>query len=370
MPVNSSMETTKLKAKKSKKGKIFFSKVKRKFLKHVWIARIALIIFVISAFYLLYLLLSFLFGSLGVNSYTKLVGDFILTPAQKIQTTEDRTNILILGRSGEGHDSPDLTDTIIFASVGHTDHSVKLISLPRDIWIPELRAKLNSTYYWGNQRQKGGGIILAKSTVESILGQPVHYGLVIDFSGFMKMVDVLGGVEIDVERAFVDEKYPIAGKENDECDGDLEYKCRYETVSFEKGKQIMDGETALKFVRSRNAEGDEGTDLAREARQQKVIAAVQKEVFSSRVLLSPKKMLSIWKVVSGSVETDIDSSAGAILLRRLLQAKGQMDSHVLPEDFLVNPPIQPKYDNLYVFIPAGDGWKEVHSWVRGILFGN
>ncbi|MEJ2441683.1 MAG: LCP family protein, partial [Patescibacteria group bacterium] len=99
-------------------------------------------------------------------------------PAQKIQTTEDRTNILILGRSGEGHDSPDLTDTIIFASVGHTDHSVKLISLPRDIWIPELRAKLNSTYYWGNQRQKGGGIILAKSTVESILGQPVHYGLV------------------------------------------------------------------------------------------------------------------------------------------------------------------------------------------------
>jgi LCP family protein required for cell wall assembly len=364
------MQTTKLKVKKSKKGKIFFSKLKRRILKHIWLARIGLIILVVSGFYLLYLLFSFLLGSLGITSYTKLIGDFIFTPTQKIQATEDRTNILILGKSGEGHDAPDLTDTIILASVGHTNPSIALISLPRDIWVPELRAKLNSTYYWGNQKQGGGGLILAKSTVESIAGQPVHYGLVIDFSGFMEIVDVLDGVEVDVERSFTDEKYPIAGKENDECDGDLEYKCRYETISFEKGKQTMDGETALKFVRSRNAEGDEGTDLAREARQQKVIAAVQREIFSSKVLLSPKRMLSVWKVVSNSIETDIDSSAGAILLRRLLQAKGQMKSHVLSEDFLVNPPIQSRYDNLYVFIPAGDGWEEVHNWVRDILFNN
>ncbi len=361
------METIKLKSKKIGKKEIAFSRIKRKILKHVWLARIGLIALVISVFYLLCLLMSLLLRNIGIASYTKLIGDFIFTPAQKIQTKENRTNILILGKGGEGHDAPDLTDTIILGSVDNLDPSITLISLPRDIWIPELRAKLNSAYYWGNQKKENGGLILAKSTVEDIVGQPIHYGLVIDFSGFMEIVDVLGGVEVNVERAFVDEKYPIAGKENDECDGDKEYKCRYETIRFDEGVQTMDGETALKFVRSRNAEGDEGTDIARQGRQQKVLMAIQSKVLSWNVLLSPKKILSAWKVVGDSVETDIDASAGVILMKRFLQAKGQMGSRVLSEDFLENPPIQAKYDNLYVFIPKEEGWEKVHAWVESIL---
>lgn len=269
------MQIIKQSFKKSDKRKIVISRIKRRLLKHVWLVRASLITLILLGFYLFYFLASLILGRLGVTSYLGLIGDFIFTPTQKIQTREDRTNILILGKGGKGHEAPDLTDTVIFASINHTDPSLSLVSLPRDIWIPELRAKLNSTYYWGNQKKDGGGLILTKATVESIVGQPVHYGLVIDFSGFMKIVDVLGGVEVDVERGFVDEKYPIAGKEDDECDGDLEYKCRYETIRFEEGAQTMNGETALIFARSRNAEGDEGTDLAREIRQQKILAAIQ-----------------------------------------------------------------------------------------------
>ncbi len=364
------MQDIKQSFKKPDKRKIAISRFKRKLLKHVWLVRVGLITLIFLGFYLLYFLISLMLGKLGVTSYLGLIGDFIFTPTQKIQTREDRTNILILGKGGEGHEAPDLTDTVIFASITHVDPSLSLVSLPRDIWIPELRAKLNSTYYWGNQKKEGGGLILAKSTVESIIGQPVHYGLVIDFSGFMRIVDVLGGVEVDVERGFVDEKYPIAGKEDDECNGDLEYKCRYETIRFGKGVQTMDGETALIFARSRNAEGDEGTDLAREIRQQKILAAIQAKTLSSEVLFSPNKILSVWEVVLESVETDIDPSAGAILARRLFQTRNQIESHVLSEDLLINPPVQYKYDNLYVFVPEAGDWEEVHSWIENVLSNN
>ena len=210
-------------------------------------------------------------------------------------------------------------------------------------------------------------MILAKSTVEEIVGLPVHYALVIDFSGFKEIIDVLGGIEVDVERSFVDEKYPIPGKENDECEGDPEFKCRYETLSFEKGKVTMDGETALKFVRSRNAEGDEGTDLARAARQQKVIVALKNKILSLKILLSPKKLLAVYDEMKKSIETDIDGPTAAILVRRILESRDNVEQHVVSEEFLTNPPISPRYDNQYVFLPKDGDWEPLHSWVSCLL---
>ena len=295
--------------------------------------------------------------------------DFIFTPQEKIQTNEGRTNILVLGKGGEGHEAPDLTDTIIYLSISHKPASVSLISLPRDIWVPQIRAKVNSAYYWGNQRQKGGGTILAKSTVEEIVGQPIHYALVVDFAAFKNVVDILGGVEVEVERSFTDEKFPIPGKENDECGGDPEFSCRYETIHFEKGLKTMDGDTALKFVRSRNAEGDEGTDIAREARQQKVIAAIKKKILGKEVVLSLDKLLALSEVARQHIETDMTASSIAIIARRALGAKDEVSSFVLPDRFLLNPPRSARYDNLYVFIPQKGDWGDVHLWVDCIVEG-
>lgn len=361
------MEEEKIVSKKLTKKAVKLSRIKRRLLKHLWLVRGGLVLLVLLVLCLFYLFVSLLLGGLGVNSYTRFVGDFIFTPMQKIQVSENRTNVLILGKGGANHETPDLTDTIIFASISHSDPSITLVSLPRDIWIPELRAKLNSAYYWGNQKQEKGGLILAKSTVEEIVGKPVHYGVVIDFSGFTKIIDVLGGVEVDVERAFTDKKYPIPGKENDDCHGDPEYLCRYETISFRKGKQAMDGETALKFARSRNAEGDEGTDFARAARQQKILNAIREKFLSSKILFSPKKMLAAWRVILDFTEIDTDVSAGAILTRRVLQGNKQMKSYVLGEEFLTNPPISPEFDSLYVFIPKNESWSGVHQWIEIIL---
>src|SRR3990167_5619174 len=267
------------------KKDIFISRLKRRFLRNIWVARLAIFSLIILAIYFVSVFFGIIFNKIGISKYTGIVYDFVFTPEKKIATTAGRTDILIMGKAGEGHTAPDLTDTIIFVSVSHIDSSVILLSLPRDIWIPSLRAKLNSAYYWGNQKQEKGGLILAKSSTEEIVGKPIHYGIIVDFSGFKRIIDVLGGIKVEVQTSFIDEKYPIAGRENDECDGDPDFKCRYESVKFDAGVQSMDGETALKFVRSRNAEGDEGTDLARSARQQKVIAATKDRVLKPDVFL-------------------------------------------------------------------------------------
>lgn len=347
---------------------IAYSRLKRRLLKHLWLVRIGLIASVFLAVYLIFSLFVLIARKTPVGYYGKLLGDFIFTPQQKIESIEGRTNVLILGKGGEGHEAPDLTDTIIFASISHDDSRIVLISLPRDIWISALRAKLNSTYYWGNQRQGGGGLILTKSSVEEIVGVPVHYGVVVDFSGFKRIIDTLGGIEVEVERSFTDKRYPIPGREDDDCgDEDPDFLCRYETIQFEKGRQLMDGETALKFARSRNAEGEEGTDFARARRQEKVLTAIKKRALSIDILLSPKKVLELLGVVQKSVETDIDSSAAAILARRTVSAKDNIYTHVLPEGFLERPPISPRHDNLYIFIPKDGSWDKVHAWVECVL---
>lgn len=370
-PGDISKKVTRIRRKKKNKRSRFFLRLKRRTLKHVWLVRAGILAGIILGAYVLLLLFSSTFQNTALGKYIGFAGDFVFTPSEKIETFSGRTNILILGKGGEGHEAPDLTDTIIFASIRHEEPAVTLVSLSRDIWIPEIRAKLNSTYYWGNQKKEGGGLILANATVEKIAGAPVHYGVVVDFSGFIRIIDELGGIKVEVGRSFTDGKYPISGREDDECgEEDPEFLCRYETISFDKGEQIMNGETALKFARSRNAEGDEGTDFARAERQQKVIEAIREKSLSRSVLLNPRKILNLLRVARESVETDIDTPAFAVLARRIFDARENVVSKVLPEQFLINPPISSRYDSQYVFIPKDDTWEEVNEWIECVLENN
>jgi len=170
-----------------------------------------------------------------------------------------------------------------------------------------------------------------------------------------------------VERSFTDTKYPIAGKENDLCDGDKEFKCRYETLSFVQGGQKMDGELALKYVRSRNGDNGENTDLAREARQQKVITAIKNEVLSVGGLINFSRDIKIYKALKASVETNIDRKAGLVLAQRLFLARDNIASYIFPDDLLVSPPVSARYDNQYVFIPKIGNWEEIGNWFNNLL---
>jgi LCP family protein required for cell wall assembly len=324
-----------------------------------------------------------LFKDSFIGKYMGLTRNFIYSPEGKIESFQGRTNILLLGKGGAGHEAPDLTDTMILVSVDNETPDIFMLSIPRDIWMPAIRAKINSAYYWGNQKENNsgydngvgsGGLVLSKASVEEVVGIPVHYAAVLDFDGFVEVIDVVGGIEVDVKEGFTDENFPIPGKEDDECGGDPELRCRYEVIEFRKGPQVMDGQTALKFVRSRYAEGEQGTDFAREERQQLVIASLKQNLLSRKVLMSPKTLFAIRDVLVQYTQTDITESEASILARFIFDARENLESEVLPEEFLENPEISPRYDDQYVLIPRDDDpetpehdWSRVYEWVEDKL---
>ncbi len=356
--------------KNQKKAKIEYSRIKRQILSHVLLVRI----FIIAIFLgVLFLIISFgVKGARALNIplYFDTAYNFVKAPVEKLASFNGRTNILVMGKAGGVHDGPELTDTMMLVSVSLTSPNIKIISIPRDTWIPEIRAKINSAYYWGNQKTVGGGITFAKAISEEVVGVPIHYGVVIDFSGFRDIINEIGGISVDVPNSFTDYYYPIAGRENDTCGGhDPKFMCRYETLTFTSGLQMMDGDTALKFVRSRHALGVEGTDIAREARQAKVIDAIKDKLVDKKTYQNPSRDIAILKVVLKSIQTDIDYPTAGILARLIYNDRNSINSFLIPAELMTNPPISKIYDMQSVFIPkAGSGkWQEINKWVASVL---
>jgi len=292
-----------------------------------------------------------------------------------LKETSGRTNILLLGKPGGNHEGADLTDTIIFSSINLKTEDITVVSLPRDIWVSSLKNKINSAYEIGEEKKEGGGMILTKAVVSDILGQPIHYVALIDFSGFKKLVDLLGGLEIEVEEAFDDYKYPLEGKENDLCDGDPNYGCRFEHLHFDQGLQWMDGERVLKYVRSRQAEGDEGTDFARSRRQQKVLLALRAEILSRETFLNPGKILAMKKIFGESIATDIQTTEiddflkiakkiNSAKIETLVLDTGDKESG--REGLLVNPPTW-EYNGTWVLLPRSGSWEEIQQYLNSQL---
>ncbi|MFH1255516.1 MAG: LCP family protein, partial [bacterium] len=202
----------------------------------------------------------------------------------------DRINILLLGIGGKNHDGGLLTDTIILASLKPSEKKLSLLSIPRDLAAPIENMgwkKINSVNAYAEMKNPGSGGLAISQTISDIFQIPVDYYLTIDFTGFEKIIDDLGGVEIDVENSFDDYKYPILGNE------DAPWDQRFEHLHIEEGKQTMDGKTALKYTRSRHAYGIEGSDFARSKRQQKVLEAVKEKVASLNILFKPTMISKI-----------------------------------------------------------------------------
>ena len=305
------------------------------------------------------------------------------------ESTPERINVLLLGIGGPSHEGPNLTDTIILASLNLKDPKITLISLPRDIWSTDIKGKINKAYANGEEAKKRGGLILAKSVVGKITGQKIDYGVVIDFSGFVKAVDLMGGLDINIDKTFDDYEYPITGQEDNPCgnkEEDLEklatassqlevFPCRYEQLHFDKGLNHMDGTTALKFVRSRHAKGSEGSDFARSQRQEKVIKAFMEKTFSLQILVNPTKIIGLYDTVKDSVDTDIAQNEfdDFIKLAQKFQ-NAKVESVVIDYGdqknerggLLTHPQISERQNFEWVLIPriGENNFSEVQEYIR------
>ncbi|OGD71041.1 hypothetical protein A3A84_02785 [Candidatus Collierbacteria bacterium RIFCSPLOWO2_01_FULL_50_23] len=301
-----------------------------------------------------------------VNLFT-----FLKSPQSVLESTNGRTNFLVLGVRGEGSDSPDLTDTMIIASYSYANKNLTLVSIPRDLWVSSLKTKINSVYHYGNFREpNGGGIKLAQSAILETLGLPIHHTAVIDFSLFRDAIDLVDGVDINVATGFTDNQFPIEGRENS-----LPITSRYETLTFAAGANHMDGTTALKFVRSRRAEGDEGTDIARDRRQQQVVAALKQKLLAPGFIVNRNKLVTFYKISRDHLDTNIDEKVYPSLVRLAFDSYRQSIKKIVlsytPDEngvaILENPPATSTYLNQWVLIAKDNNWPALQQYLTNKL---
>lgn len=210
------------------------------------------------------------------------------------------TTFLVVGIGGAGHDGGNLTDSIQVINIADKPDHATLVSIPRDLYINMSNlglgnsAKINELYARSLKLHNGDKELalgdLSKKITE-ITGQKIDHVALIDFSWFIQFIDLIGGIEIDVPKSIVDMSYP-----------DNNYG--YQVFRINAGKQVLDGKTALKYVRSRHST----SDFDRSIRQQLVLQAIRDKVFSIDTLTSPSKIQDLYDSLKEHVWTDLDVS--------------------------------------------------------------
>jgi LCP family protein required for cell wall assembly len=198
-------------------------------------------------------------------------------------------NVLILGVDRRPEQSYVVrSDTMMLMRVDPGRPRIALLSIPRDLYVDvpgHGSNRVNTAHFWGENAGEGQGPQLAMDTVAQNFNVPVHHYIRLDFSAFRTIVDTVGGVDIMVERPVVDYAYPTED---------------YGTIAIEipAGLQHMDGETALRYARSRHG----SSDFDRAARQQEVIVAL------AHKLMEPDTwpmLPAVYQVIQAHTDTDL-----------------------------------------------------------------
>lgn len=234
---------------------------------------------------------------------------------EDLAVSNERLNILLLGIDRRPKEpGPFRTDTMILLSFDLTNKTASMLSLPRDLWVTipgYWEDRINTAHVIGDARgYPGGGIALAKKTVQHNLGVPVHRAVRIDFQGFVKLIDAIGGVTIDVPSRVYDARYP-----------DNNYG--YMVVDIPAGVQQMDGERALQYARSRHG----SSDYDRMARQQQVILAARDKILSLHFNLA--KIPEMLSLLGDSIYTDLPLSDILVLADMAMEIKAENIRHAV-----------------------------------------
>jgi len=273
----------------------------------------------------------------------------------------DRVTFLLLGIRGE--DDPWgglLTDVVMLASLDKKSGEVVLISIPRDLFltIPDarVRSKINAAYAFGVK--KGGskvGLQYAKNTVEWVTGASIDHTVLIDFTAFDELLKIVGGVDIYLDKPFVEALQWHCDEKGANC------------VSFEvpAGHNHLSSEDALYYIRSRYS----SSDFDRARREQQVLIALAERATSLGVLLNPVKVFNMLDVFGSHVKTDMNLNQ----MRDLLTLANQysLDQNTItqihldnsPDGYLVSSIIQKQY----VLLPKGGDFNAVRNYVKSHL---
>jgi anionic cell wall polymer biosynthesis LytR-Cps2A-Psr (LCP) family protein len=353
---------------------------------------------------ILFAILLIFIGMKAASWYEKIKIDGPKTGKNETKPPVEKTEytILLAGYGGPGHDGAYLTDTLMVAHIDKKTKKVVLFNVPRDLWVKvpskdpksNTHSKINALYQMAlfpedypnipkEYQGKDNAPTFLKKVITEVTGFEVDYFVGIDFGGFRQLIDTLGGVDVNVRTTFTDYEYPIDGHEDDPCgkkDTELEdavkqateepvlaFPCRYETLHFDQGPIHLDGETALKYARSRHSLQD-GSDFGRAARQQQVIEAVKDKVFSITFI---PKILPLIDTLSNNIRTDISASEMDNFIGQAASANDyKITNYVMSTDEVLMNDVSADGQYILVSKDGLDKWnivkKVFHNVVEGI----
>jgi LCP family protein required for cell wall assembly len=353
----------KKKDKKTKKRMSF-----QKFAKGFAVLFVALIIGVSSLFAYGYIKTRNIFKGDGEGA-AALQQD--VDPARLNGEGDGRVNILLLGKGGPGHTAPDLTDTLLLASIDPVQNEAALVSVPRDMYVQNesgYSMKINAVYSTAKQARlangdeteedkqsaEDAGLKGVKDAVSDVLGVPVHYYVMVDFKAFEDAINTVGGITVDVKEPLYDQSVAWLLGGNPLVAGE--------------GLQTFDGERALLYSRSRM--GSARGDFDRTERQREVIVALQNKVMSLGTFSNPFKVAELLSTFGDRVRTDLN---GLEEIKRLYEIGQQIGSDKIVSVGLADPPnILVSTDtigNQSVVVPVAGLYQyaEIHSYIRNNL---
>ena len=260
--------------------------------------------------------------------------------------TLPRTNMLILGLDRRSEQNSVVrSDTMILATVYPAGPRVALLSIPRDLYV-EIPGngtnRINTAHFWGENEAEGGGAQLAMQTVAQNLGVPVEHYVRVDFGAFRAIIDAVGGIDVVVEEAIVDDAYPTDD---------------YGTMRIEipAGPQHMDGETALRYARSRHG----SSDFDRARRQQQILTALARRLLEPQVWPA---LPAVAQVAMEDLDTDLTARDMALLAPTLYRVRADgIESHVIGRE-MTEPWTTPTGGA--VLLPR---WEAIHPLVQDLF---
>lgn len=274
-------------------------------------------------------------------------------PVPKEET--DRFDILILGIRGEDDlaDGGLLTDTMMLLSVDKATGRTSLVSLPRDLYIDmkgtltngsifHVNGKLNEIYERGYENQQG--LVFASQMISRLSGVYVDKAVLFDFKAFGEIVEALGGVDVFLDKPFTEPK-----------------QWGYE-FTLPAGKNHLNGEQALYYVRSRYS----SSDFDRARRQQQVMFAIKKRATELGFLANPVKVSNLLTSLKGNLKTNIQlwEVGDMIDLAKQLSANTPKTSVISTDNLLYE---SKGIHGEYLLLPKGDNFTLLRGYFKTVL---
>jgi len=276
------------------------------------------------------------------------------------------TNFLLLGQGDERHDGVDLTDTLILASIDPQTKSAAMISIPRDLYMRTTRmgaGRVNALYRdfkshlmyrekLGEDEAERAAMQELATELSNTFGIELHHVVKVDFIAFVQAVDALGGVDVVVPEDLYDSEYPTENY-------------GYQVFSLLSGPQHLDGETALKYARSRHST----SDFDRSRRQQDLIQALAEKAKADGTLTDTGRITSLLRIMDQHVATTLTFREMVSLANlstkvdrsKILSVQFSLEG---PGGFLYPPP-RDQFGGAAVLVP--NSWDEIRTFMGLML---